>query len=524
MTHSRTAKPRAGAPQKRSLTDRQLVLIALGVHLALSLMLFDPKLATGGDNAQYFILAKSILQGRYADLHTPGAPSHTQYPPVLPLLMAPLVAVFRGSFIPEKLLMLLCGLASVYVSYLVLKRKTPGRTWFLPVMLFGVSPVFLRYCHDLYTEVPFILFSLLSLYCLARGEEAARHRLLLVGLSGLFAALSFLTRTLGFTFVLAGILYLLIRRRWTELGVFVAVAALFVLPWLIRDMRLPPGQGYFAQFLRREQYNPDSGNLRGVGDLVQRFARNVSDYLFKVFPQMLVPQLPDRGGTLAGLVGIAAFLLVAWGAGSTISTQRLGALELYFMLSLGVLTLWPNEWTGDRFLLPVLPFLMLYLVIGLRALSRLLKMRTLLTVACSIILFLLALSDIRAAGANLRDVSRYVRGDQFAGYDEPWRAYFEAGLWLKGHTEPDAIIVSRKPQFTYLYSGRQSVIYPFSADEQKVLRAIDSTAATYAYVENFFGQSARYLYPVVRDHPDRFEQVGSIGNGEARVIIFKIKR
>jgi hypothetical protein len=85
-------------------------------------------------------------------------------------------------------------------------------------------------------------------------------------------------------------------------------------------------------------------------------------------------------------------------------------------------------------------------------------------------------------------------------------------------------VVSRKPPFTYLYSGRKSFVYPFVADENQVLGAIDSLKATHVFLETFFGSSAQYLYPVIRDHPDRFQQIGKVGEGQVQVLVYQVKR
>ena len=71
----------------RSLSSEQLAWIALAglvvLHVALAVLVFDPKPFVGGDNAGYIILAESIETGQgYRDIHIPGAPRHGQYPPV----------------------------------------------------------------------------------------------------------------------------------------------------------------------------------------------------------------------------------------------------------------------------------------------------------------------------------------------------------------------------------------------------------------------------------------------------------
>ena len=50
----------------------------------------------GGDSVIYYLLGKAIADGKgYVDLHLPGEPVHTQYPPLFPLLLAPFHLVFE---------------------------------------------------------------------------------------------------------------------------------------------------------------------------------------------------------------------------------------------------------------------------------------------------------------------------------------------------------------------------------------------------------------------------------------------
>ena len=62
--------------------------IVAGLHLVLGLLLYEPTLFPGGDNADYMILGESLrsFEG-YRDLHLPGSPVHTKYPFGYPMLL-----------------------------------------------------------------------------------------------------------------------------------------------------------------------------------------------------------------------------------------------------------------------------------------------------------------------------------------------------------------------------------------------------------------------------------------------------
>src|SRR5690606_39598449 len=90
----------ASGPLRRRIVRRPpatqtvpLVAAILLLHLLLALLAFDPTPFTGGDNAGYIALARSLLErGAYVDLYDPAAPPHTQYPPAFPAVVAAALA------------------------------------------------------------------------------------------------------------------------------------------------------------------------------------------------------------------------------------------------------------------------------------------------------------------------------------------------------------------------------------------------------------------------------------------------
>ena len=100
------------------LFKRRNLAFLLGVllfALILNVLLFDPKLSTGGDNATYISLAKSIAEGRgYRSIYDPAEPAHTQCPFGLSLLLVPVILTLGMNFVAMKLLVLVMGLAVTY--------------------------------------------------------------------------------------------------------------------------------------------------------------------------------------------------------------------------------------------------------------------------------------------------------------------------------------------------------------------------------------------------------------------------
>src|SRR4030042_1240915 len=93
--------------------------LILGLNLLLSLLMFDPKLNGGGDNATYISLAETILHPAYG-YSLPFDPEHKPFvlaPFGYPLLLSPLIALFNHNFIVLKLASLVLAGASEHRLY-----------------------------------------------------------------------------------------------------------------------------------------------------------------------------------------------------------------------------------------------------------------------------------------------------------------------------------------------------------------------------------------------------------------------
>jgi hypothetical protein len=96
--------------------------------------------------------------------------------------------------------------------------------------------------------------------------------------------------------------------------------------------------------------------------------------------------------------------------------------------------------------------------------------------------------------------------------------------WAKDNLPPEAVIVSRKPEFTYFISQRKSVLYLFSTEPQKVLEKMMTDKADYLLYDNFYWTltSQKYLLPVLKIYPEYFELVYQ--TPPPQMYLFKIKR
>jgi hypothetical protein len=484
----------------------------IGLYAVLSLLLFDPKLFIGGDNAVYLNLAQSLIQGKgYRNLNQPGEPGHTQYPPAFPALLGLLMLGFGKNFIVLKLFIMLCGIAAYYLFYLIGIRIFKEKSY-IAMAAYLLIPLIIYYNHWILSEIPFLLANLATVYFMIRAEE---------GKKGFYypaficANLAFFIRTTGIALIGAVLAYLLVRRKFREALIFAGMFLVLVIPWTIRNSHYSQTGGYLDQFLAKNFYQPNLGRI-GVLDFFLRIGRNSLQYFFSILPQSLFSAI--GAAWLLVILGVISLFLL--GYGFFIRRREWSIFEFYLLFGLAVLLIWPEIWSSDRFLLPLLPILLIYIMLGLIRLSS--RIRYLLPALG----FFFILVNLWAIATQTRtavsDNLQYLRGDRYAGYSVDWRRYFEAIDWIDHNVPDDQVIMARKPEFVYLLSGHKSFVYPYTTDFPTMRQSIDQ--ADYILIDQFLwtGHTARYLIPALKQEPNRYGIVYQSSPPE--FLVLKIKK
>ena len=101
-----------------------------------------------------------------------------------------------------------------------------------------------------------------------------------------------------------------------------------------------------------------------------------------------------------------------------------------------------------------------------------------------------------------------------------WINFYSCADWIRLHTPPDAVVVSRKAELAYLRCGRKGMNYPYSHDPEKVISEITKNHASYILYDGFFwtGTTQRYLYPALIRHPEMFRIVYALRNPDTYVL------
>ncbi len=484
------------------------------VNLIFSLALFEPKLHTGGDNAGYIMLAESILRlgDGYSEGYRPGPPvPHTQYPFGYPLLLTPLVALFGRNVLAFKFFSLALAVGSVALFSLLIKTIFRPVQWGVLTLAIAINPVIIDYSHWILSESAFLFFNLLSFKLFLDSEKkeklipGVRFWLALVSI-----ALTVHVRTIGMAFIIAGSAYYLLRRKWRKLLLYTVVLTALILPWVIRNTMVQEGHApYIEQILMKNVYSPDQGMI-GVGGLLARIGENIRIYSVREMGRVIIN---TNGAWEAGiiflLISVSLTLIVVVGfLGSLV--RRRNILELYTLVYMGGILIFPEVVSDVRYLMPLVPLVLIYLADGIALIAHLPLFRKvnggkLVTAVVLLVALISLVSQIDRVPANLDMLSRYNQGDPYAGYPAPWRNLFQAGDWICENTPEERVITVRKPRLFHIHIGRKVDGYPFTTNTDSVLKRI--TSSDYVVVDAVSGTTYRYLIPAIQKVPERFKLV-----------------
>ncbi|MEY4650324.1 MAG: hypothetical protein RJA06_397 [Bacteroidota bacterium] len=487
-----------------------LFALAFGLVYA---FIFDSKLDMGGDNAGYYILGRALLQGEgYTNIHIPGTPAASHFPPGYPALLA-VAMLFGKSFTWLKVVNgILFGAALWWFRSIA--EKATGSTAFawVAVLLVGLNSHLLRSSTIMMSEIPYTAASILALWTLLRWdpESKAFYRSYDFWLVVVLASAAFYIRTAGIALG-AGIgLYLLFERRWAAAFTFGGAFFALYLPWVLRGRAVDAGSAYVDQLLSVNPYRPEEGQI-DVSGLWDRIAENAGRYLGQELPNSMIPSLTVDYNPEAPVshpfVGLLLLGLIAYGI---VRLPKLRWLVAgYVLASFAIFLVWPSVWYGVRFIQPLVPVLVLSAVYGAwELLRRVLPSWNPWWFAA---LGLLLLAPVR----TLNDEAKL-------DYPMPYQNYFRLGEFAKANVPADAQFATTKPALWYLFAERKATRIPTEADPALFMQRLQEEGLNYVVVDQLgYGSVGRYFVPAYQAYPERFELVAQLPNPDT--YIFKVK-
>jgi hypothetical protein len=465
------------------------------------------------DDAHYIVLAQSLVTGQgFRLINFPNAPVEWAFPPGWPLLLTPITAMFPGNYEALKLFSFALWLASIPLIYLLFRKRLASPYLEITIAIVVINRGIVGISTMVMSEASFLFFSLLTLN-LFEWWEARRGRLhnlaywLVLFAFTATAVYAQMIRTVGLSLVLTLVAYLMLSRRWREALATCGLTALLLLPqfWFNSahgGSLISPG--YENQVLNSSLFTK-----------VEQVLTNLQYYTGGMITHLLIPILgPTVTTSFQSLgLGIVPLLfnwlilaLIAIGLILSLRDFRLGVLYVAFYF-LGILAFW-NPQVGSaqtRFLIPIAPFLALFLMRGIvwsvrRAATG--NERRVLVVTAQVAALIFLVVVMRHVQEWRNPMSERIP-DLSAG-----------SAWIAQHAPPQAVVMTKDPVPRYLYMRRQSVKYPApDEDIEQYLRVngVDYVLVSPRLLMEGSAQSVdaveRELLVLLRSDPATFEIV-----------------
>ena len=412
----------------------------------------------GDDFAGYIMEARNIAEGKpfYETKMVPQdympsyAPQYYSYG--FPLLLSPVIKVFGVNFKALDMYMSLWLVLWGVLVFYYLRSRFSFFTSASFILIFFINPFFFRFKTEILSDIPFSFF-----FTLAMLLFITRRTLSLVSqvLFGLVIAFTIGVRGLGYFFpvllivdLFLGACYVLLKviprgefltsAKGAMITLVSSAAGIFIMSGIL--FKAPASQlGHFAGLYHSPSYwDTFIFNLDVYTRLFQALFRH------------------DAGKYTFALYYSTAFMLVLTVLGFVHLLFTRHRWELLLLIAYGfVVLLFPFASQGFRYLLPVLPIMMVCAIYGAKSITLPASLSKYVAGGAFVLFMcLINLKDIRAAKTN--------EGNAIWPGPMTWESA-EVLDYIKTRLPKDALIATIKPRAVMLFTDRRTCLIPKNA-------------------------------------------------------------
>jgi hypothetical protein len=451
----------------------------------------------GDDFAQYIMQAKNITEGnphwQTGYIHNDDAPfvGPRAYPPGFPLLLASVYSACGVSISAFTILISVFLVLFCLAAYSFLSRHFSIITSILLVTLIGWHPWILSFKMEVMSDLPFSFFFMLLTVLYIRRDPDSYVQAIMIGLLAAFAVA---TRSIGITFLLAvaaDVIFTAWKFRKSLRIVFRAVigrqlvllATGIIALVLISFVLLPTPAGGTNSY----EVLMDPGNFAKI------FVHNLS-YQFQSL-QNFFTIIPEER-FLPPIVRACAAALFLFGLITRIR-QKFSFVEIVFLCYLGILMIYPYADAGLRFMLPLIPFVLYYVIAGFEVIVPFTGLNKRITGAVLAAFLLLQVWMVDSSIIATQDMP--LPGP----YDAEAQDAFSK---VQALTPSDAVVVFIKPRALALFADRKSLTNAEGQEMSAMLARFKEHNASYYLVSEEISDAS--LKDLVKDST-KAEQVWS---------------
>jgi hypothetical protein len=470
---------------KRLLAGAAMIAVVIAVY---GLRLDD----TAGlfkDDAYYVVLARAIASGQgYSLISSAATPVLPAFPPGFALLLAPIVAAlpnFADSVVWLKVFSIVAMIATGVMTFQYFRDREIGAGRAATIALITVlTPGFVFLATStVMSECAFTLAMIAGAVALERAGRADNSRTSrrAIVLAGVATTASWLIRGSGIAVVAGGMAFLLWKRRWSAAAGFAVVCAICYLPWSAYSTSHQSSEaaraahgGDIVRYYHSPLVSKPGEPPIEPGIVSSRVSTNFVNVFFRDMGAVMIPGgyrradesglevflLAGSTGMRAGSMGIGPAFYVVSGivtlfviAGAfCLARRRIGVAE--FVCAATIAMLLPIASHSFRYLLPIVPFLIGYFLVGVESIAARVRAdagASAFRIASGCLLFFLLIEH----GQYI-----WMKGQEppplWIGDGREVRAVTD---FVNSRLPADAKAASTNPGLLYLMTGREAVVY-----------------------------------------------------------------
>lgn len=423
------------------------------------------------DSETYIRTGESIYHGN-------GLPTDIFEPPLYPLSIAGLMHVGISAEQAAKFVPILCFALMMFPLFVLGKRMNNTFTGFAACFMCLILAPLLFVTSFAWTEMPYIFLSVLAILFLAKFAQSASVETGALCLAGLFTALALLTRYIGCTVVLTGLIVIVIKnksqpiRLVCQASIFGLIACLPTVPMLYRNITV-------THHLAGANHATAVRSTEGLPHNLNRIVETIrGDFLGAL--GISTPHWLSFISYTGLVVAVAWLVLLGFHA---VRTQPSGSgmlrkwlignhvAILYISVYLTTLVLARTAWAFNeidtRLASPAYPFLVLVLVsfviyaCGHVARSSLRQTLFLVTVIFSLLFIAFQMSI---------SLGFYLYAKDGQGYNSPFWRNNQAIGWVAGNVSQNGVLYCNEPVALQFWVKRPILNLPLSGDQKGLER------------------------------------------------------
>jgi len=429
-----------------------LVIVAVGIF---QLSTIREGHDWGDDFGMYVSHARNIVDGRpYSDTGYVFNPEKIigpkTYPPVLPLLLAPVYRMFGIDFRAMKAMLVMVFLLSLVMIHLSFRDELPGSYQPALLALAGFNPVFWMFKDIIATDMIFLAPLYFSFYFIHRtlrnaGSERTKIRNILIIAGGIYLAYG--TRSIGIVLIpclIAWIMMVGVKPLRAAAVIIVITAALIFIQ--------ANASHAFTDYVGHFGFNSPERTIDMTREMIGYF----STYWANGY---------SKGGRIAFFLILSA--LAAIGLAGRI--RKITLFELFVPAYVVPLIVLPIT-LELRYCMPLIPIFIFYVLLGIRSLARMTGNRSLEKIVYGTVMTVALLGY---AGVY----SRQDYGPIRSGVTAPEAQ--EIFDYVRNEIDEKDVIIFRKPRALSLFTGRPAAVWHSPTRDDELWRYFDNVSAAY---------------------------------------------